>query len=274
MLAMRIHDALEVIIAQDQKGFMSSRRISCNIRRVLDLIDLADKSQEDGVIVSIDFEKCFDLIETNALTDAMRYFNFGDSMIKWVQTIYKDASACVTNNGYFSDYYQVTRSVKQGGPCSAFFFLILAEVLAIELRKNPKLEGYMVKEVKRILGQYADDMDLYLKASKEALSQAFLTINKFQGCGFKVNYDKTTIYRIGSIRYSNAKFYTENPIQWSDKINVLGVDIGPNLQLLNMNYNELIVKSQTILDTWSSRSLSLIGKVSNCKHTSGVVIRV
>ena len=263
VLAMRMKVALDEIISQDQKGFMASRRINCNIRRVLDLVEFADRENQEGLIISVDFMKCFDMIEIEALKAALRYFNFGELFIKWVDIIYTGSIACVANNGYFSEYYPVTRLVKQGGPCSAFFFLVLAEIVAIELRKNPKLEGFLVKEVKRILGQYADDMDLYLKADKTAIKQAFDTLEKFITSGFRINYDKTSIYRIGSIKKSNAKMYTDNNVLWPrDGINILGVEVTHETnKLVAKNYKDTIKKAQGILSLWSSRSLSLIGKV-------------
>ena len=47
--------------------------------------------------------------------------------------------------------------------------------------------------------------------------------------GFTVSYDKTTIYRIGSLRHSSAQMYSMEQYKWSnDDINVLGVTIAHN----------------------------------------------
>ena len=56
---------------------MSNRSISCNIRRILDIIDYCDDILT--AIISIDFEKCFDRIETSSLLAAMDYFCSGES---------------------------------------------------------------------------------------------------------------------------------------------------------------------------------------------------
>ena len=265
-LANRLRPALDYIVNEDQKGFMSSRRISCNIRRILDLIKIADVDDLEAVIISIDFQKCFDMVEINGLVGAMEYFQFGDSFIQWTKLLYNNSIACVSNNGYFSEYYNVTRSVKQGGPCSAFYFLILAEVLAIELRKNPKLKGIVVNLIEKILGQYADDMDLYLLGKTDVITEAFNIITKFKNSsGFKINYNKTTIYRIGSLRYSKAILYTQHSVQWpTASINVLGVDVCcDENRLIDLNYKPLVNKAQNILNSWYNRSkgLSIIGKV-------------
>ena len=263
ILANRLRPVLEFIINEDQKGFMANRRIHCNIRRILDIMDSAEEQQLPGVILSLDFEKCFDRIEIKSLLAAMDYFKFGPSYQKWIKMIYTDPIAAVVNNGNFSPYFEVSRSVKQGGPNSAYLFLILAEILALELRKNRKVQGILL-DIDKTLGQYADDMDLYLLATQQCLQATMQTIDHFEKrSGFKVNYDKTTMYRIGSIKDSNCMFYTAKQLTWTNYgINVLGVDICYDVQImLSRNYEHLVQKAQAIMKQWGHRSLSLLAKI-------------
>ena len=266
VLANRLKPVLHHIINEDQKGFMSESRISCNIRRILDLIEYTDVNDIPCIIVSIDFLKCFDRIEIKSLVESLRYFGIGPDFIKWTETIYNNPRATVINNGYFSDYFNLERSVKQGGPCSAYYFLVVAEILAIELRKDPNLEGILVDQINKILFQYADDMDLYLYGSAENIQLAFKIINDFcKQTGFKINYDKTTMYRIGSLKKSKAKLYVSHDVNWVENnryINVLGVNVSNcEAELSQINYEELIPKAQAILNKWQNRGLSLIGKI-------------
>ena len=264
ILANRLRPALEILIDQDQKGFLPKRRISCNIRRILDIIDFVDEEDVPGVVISIDFRKCFDYIEIPALLGALDYFEFGPDFRRWTEIIYRNPVACVSNNGMFSPYYPVSRSVKQGGPNSANYFLLLAEVLAIELRNNTEIKGFMVENIMRILGQYADDMDLYLWGEQKSINAAMSTIEYFgDRSGFRINYDKTTLYRVGSIKDTQIKFVTKKAMSWTNEnINVLGVEITRDPQTLQMiNYMPLIRKSESILKSWGNRGLSLFGKI-------------
>ena len=79
----------------------------------------------------------------------------------------------------------------------------------------------------KVLGQYADDLDLYLLGDQNSLDTALKIIDNFgRYTGFKINYDKTTVYRIGSLRYSQAMMYTADKICWtSEPINILGVNV-------------------------------------------------
>ena len=155
----------------------------------------------------------------------------------------------------------IERGVKQGGPCSAYYFLLIAEILAIEIRKNPHIRGIQIDNILKALGQYADDMDLYIYGDKNSLSQVFWQIDIFCKCtGFRVNYDKTTVYRIGSLKNTDAKFVTEHTVSWGNEtINVLGVDIS-HTNIIDKNYGSLIKKVVEILRPWKKRNLSLHGK--------------
>ena len=207
----------------------------------------------NAIILSINFEKCFDRIEISALLSALNYFGFGPDFVRRTQIIYTNPKACVTNNGHLSSYMNVWRGVKQGGPCSAYYFLVIAEILAIEIRDNSKIKGVWVEELHKKLGQFADDTDMHLIRSEQNLKATFQTIEIFSRItGFKINYNKTTVYRIGSSKKSSAVFYMEKNLNWESKsINVLGVDIAESdSSMLNLNYVKLVEKIPQILLPW------------------------
>ena len=91
-----------------------------------------EKDEEgDGLILQIDYEKCFDRVEPRSLLGALRYFDFPDYVLNWTKFFYTNIKSCVVNNGHISPFFPVTRSVCQGAPCSPYYFLIIAELLAI-----------------------------------------------------------------------------------------------------------------------------------------------
>ena len=110
-LANRLKPVLSSLINEDQKGFLTGRSISCNIRRVLDMIGHVDMEDAPGVILQIDFMKCFDRVEIGALVKSMEYSNIGGSFINWTKTIYNETKSCVINNGNYTEWFEVTRSV-------------------------------------------------------------------------------------------------------------------------------------------------------------------
>ena len=249
-IANRMMPALEYIIAEDQKGFLPKRRISVNIRKIFDLMEIADKNKMEAFILSLDFMKCFDYIDFSAITGAMNYFNFGQYIIEWTKILYTGFKAMVQNNSYLSKRFSVNRGVHQGGPVSKSYFLCCAEVLANNLRGAKEIKGIPVAEILKLLGQYADDADIYLLNDEKSLKKVFDILEKFKkSVGFTVNYDKTKVYRIGSLKHSQVKIVTEREVQWTNEpINVLGVWISHNMkECISLNYKHLIAKAETIL---------------------------
>ena len=229
---------------------------------MIDLIEYTEETSAEGVVLSLDFEKCFDRVDIKALIEALKYFGVKESFIRWTKLIYNGPVAAVSNNGFLSRWFEVTRSVKQGGPCSCYFFLAIAEVLAVELRKNPNIKGFMINEIKSILGQFADDMDLYLN-DKKSVDEAIKTISTFEkSSGFKVNYDKTVLYRLGSLAKVDAQKYCAK-LSWSEtELNILGVNITHKIEkTIQSNYERILVKVGATLNVWRRRNLSLVGKV-------------
>ena len=92
------------------------------MRKILDIIQIAENEQRKGVIVSLDYKKCFDTIDHKVIFGALEYFGFGDNFLNMIKTTYKQFSTCIQSNGYFLNYFPVTCSVHQGRPNSSFFF--------------------------------------------------------------------------------------------------------------------------------------------------------
>ena len=86
-----------------------------------------------GYIALIDFEKAFDTFDWAFLLEYLKAFNFEESFTTWVKVLYTDIKSCVSNNGYHSETFNLSRSVTQGCPVSALLFMIYAEILAINI---------------------------------------------------------------------------------------------------------------------------------------------
>ena len=127
---------MDKIISNDQCAYIKGRYMGTNIRLVSDIIDYYDMIDESGSLLMLDFKKAFDSIEWSFLLKSLQFFNFGLSLIKWVETIYHKPVACINNNGYISEPFDISRGIRQGCPVSTLLFVICVEVLAIKVRHS------------------------------------------------------------------------------------------------------------------------------------------
>ena len=178
--------------------------------------------------------------------------------------LYTNFTVKVQNNGKFTQPIEVRRSVHQGGCASVQLFLLCAEVVALELRQCEKIKGIPVEDIVFLLNQYADDMNVASIFEEESIQAIFDTLERFRiNSGFTVSYEKTAVYRMGTLVGSNATVYTASEVAWTDgPINVLGIDIYHDKKQVNDNYNSLIEKAKATLAVWKSRNLSLIGRIT------------
>ena len=81
--------------------------------------------------------------------------------------------------------------------------------------------------VTRLLSQFADDTAAFLKYEAICIRAFTDTLAQVEcQIGLKISYEKTTIYRVGSLHKTDAKLYTQKDYNWSDNpIELLGVHI-------------------------------------------------
>ena len=151
----------------------------------------------------------------------------------------------------------------QGCPLSPGLYLLTAEIMANKLRNNPLIKGVKIGSVEYLISQFADDTDLYLTYNQETLSNTFQVLSDVEtNTGLRVSYEKTTIYRIGSLANTNAKLYTTRKIIWSNEyVNTLGVDLFNDPESREVNITQIINKMNTVSKMWYYRNMTLTGKV-------------
>ena len=179
-IAYRIKKVLPDIIHEDQTGYIKDRYIGENINRIMNLIDYTDEQDIPALLVLIDFEKAFDSLEWNFIRKVLQYFNFGPSLLKWIDTLYTDIQNCVINNGWTSKAFSPSRGVRQGCPLSPYLFVLSIEILSIFIRNDSNIEGIKIDAHEFKISQYADDTSLTLLASENNLTSAINVFKDFQ----------------------------------------------------------------------------------------------
>ena len=263
VLAERLILVLPEIIHTDQKGCIKGRFIGENIRLIEDLLKEIENLEEEAIIFLQDQFKAFDRVEWSWLFSTMKHFGFGDTFIGWLNTFYKKAKSSVITNGYQSQYFDITRGIRQGDSLSALLYIIQIEPLAEKIRKARSLEGIKVKlsnmnnrEIHVRACHYVDDCTSFLK-NKTYISRLVSILRKYENVsGSLINFDKTKALNITQV--VEEKINDIELIPGPEK--VLGVPVGGRDYENNSLWEKLIGKMQVTLNIWKSRDLSLKGK--------------
>ena len=136
--------------------------------------------------------------------------------------------------------------------------MLNAELLLIKLGTECKIS------------QYTDDTTFILDGSQSSFSRSLYLLDSFGLIsGLKVNYAKTEGLWIGSCKSSEITLPSLKPILWAkDKVCALRVwfsTLEDTCTPVHVSFLEKIDKLQSILNSWSVRRLTLLGKITIIK---------
>ena len=224
-MATRLAKVIQNIVHESQKC-VPGRRIIENIHLVQDLIDAIVKGDFAAAFILLDQEKAFDRISHKFMIKTLRTFGFGENFIKWVEIIYRDVNSRVKVNGFLTEEIKINRGVRQGCALSALLYVLCAEVLTTNIRKNKLIKGFSFEndDYEHKDATYADDMNICV-TTDESITELFKTLDKYeQATNSKINRDKTVCQWLGA-----WKNRTDKPLglNWtSNAVMFLGVYIG------------------------------------------------
>ena len=198
-----------------------------------------------GLLLFIDFEKAFDTLEWPFISKTLQHFGFGPSLLNWIELFYCNIESCILNNGWASNFFKLSRGVRQGCPLSPYLFILSAEILADAIRKKQRIKGIEINGIDFKLSQYADDTTLILDGSEESFLESVILIETFGNIsGLRLNIKKTEALWIGSKKDCDLKLLPEKDFKWpKKKVKALGVWLStdPNI-IISLNYKKKKMK--------------------------------
>ena len=111
VIAKRMESFLPRLVHSDQTGFVKDRYIGENIRLISDIMEQTRKNNIPGIFASLDFSKAFDTLEWPCIQHALKLFNFGEGLRRWVTVFYNDIESAALNNGFATNWIKPSTGV-------------------------------------------------------------------------------------------------------------------------------------------------------------------
>ena len=168
------------------------------------------------------------------------------------------------NNGFASKHFNLSRGVRQGCPLSGILFVIGVEILSNAIKRSKEIEGIQIDPNKSIkVTQYADDTTVFVKDIR-SVHELFDLLQQFENCsGLRINQSKSEMLWLGSLRQRKDSILK---LKLSDDVYALGVYFSYDEELATKrNFFEKLPKLKKILNIWSSRDISIYGRVNIVK---------
>jgi hypothetical protein len=226
-LARRLQDLLPNVIRPSQTGFVEGRSILDNTFLAQEAQEWAEESNQDLVLLLLDFEKAFDRIEWRFLFEALARLGFCPEWIQWVSSLYASASSSIKLNGVDGSGFPLARSMRQGYPLSPYLFILATDVPRFGVK------GLTLRGGREIRDQtFADDTALYLQGTRENMERAQRVLDIFcKASEAKVNWNKTAAIW-ASKREKTWEWGQEVGLQWVPEgkgVRYLGIQVGFHL---------------------------------------------
>ena len=267
-IANRMKGVLDILISKDQTGFVKNRYIGENTRLLYDIMKFTEDNNMPGLVMMIDFEKAFDTLSFTFIEKCLKLFNFGPMFRKWISLFLYNTETCVILNGFLSNFFKIERGCRQGDPISAYIFILCAEILAIKIKQNKDVKGIIIDGEEYKISQFADDTSLLLDGSEKSLNAVLKILHTFSEIsGLKINFEKTKLIWIGSLKYSTRAIKTKWKLSWGDtQFKLLGLIFDVDLEkMIELNFNEKLKKVKNSLSHWKKRILTPIGRITVVK---------
>jgi hypothetical protein len=165
----RLRLICKTVIVPEQLAFVEKRVIHEGHLIIIKVLELSQKKKVKWLMACIDFKGAFDSIRHEFICHLMEKMGVGDNLIGHIKTLYKGAKSAVLNFGTTTNWFDLTRSCRQGDPIAPYLFILVVEALLCQIRKldiGLNLSNQMDTE-KFWVSAFVDDLTVFARDNNE-----------------------------------------------------------------------------------------------------------
>jgi hypothetical protein len=125
---LRLKTVADHVVRPSQTAFMQRRNI-------LDGVVTLHERVLNGVILKLDFEKAYDKVKWSFLQQTLRMKGFSHEWRALINSFVSGGSVAIKVNDDVGTYFQTLKGLRQGDPLSPMLFNIVADMLAIMIKR-------------------------------------------------------------------------------------------------------------------------------------------
>ena len=253
----------------DQKGFVPGRLITEHTCLASMVAHLAEATNSDGFIVSLDQAKVYDRVDQHWLLRVLSRIGLDPDLISLIKDLTHKCRSHIRINGGYSPFFTLHRGVRQGDPLSCLLFNFSIEPLAMRLRHA--VQGFSVLDLPPVKVMfYADDINLFLSKDEPIAPIVNCLDNTSFAIGSKFNHDKTDVKPIGTLAFQHACFDSGSLhgqtlpgsfiLPPSAPLRILGVWVGSS-GLAHARWSQISDQIYRLIRQWQAIGASLPNRV-------------
>jgi exonuclease III len=295
----RLETVIDKVTSLAQKAYNKKRYIQEALINTIEMIRHCEVNGINGVILSVDQKKAFDSVFHPYMREVYRFFGFGNSFIRLLDTIGTNRTArIILDNGRNSAEFDLERGFAQGNSPSPKKYNIGEQILIFRIEYDPLVSGVYnnflvprsvaegtisfpqweraeekglvldpeLKETNRKASAFADDTNVGLLRTADNLLRVKNILVDFGSIsGLETNVEKTTLMPIGGLDNPVPQEITDLGFSIVNEIKCLGLKLDNRAANLTDHFDEKIQKIRRLIGSWSRFNLSLPGRISIAK---------
>lgn len=217
------------LVHRDQVGFIPCRQAGDNTRRVIDLVEVANRNTMEAILLSLDAEKAFDRLGWPFLFATLNRAGIEGPFLRAITHLYSAPTAQVRTNFATSPTFLISNGTRQGCPLSPLLYALCIEPLAAHIRNNSSIHGIPVHTRDFKISLFADDVLLTLTQPHISLPNLQVELERYSTLwGYKINSSKTEVLPLNLSLHTFSTLSQTFPYSWrSSSLKYLGVHITP-----------------------------------------------